>query len=200
MTTSVWKRVAVLGGDGGDADDGVGVFGVDVEDGNGQALGDVGGEARGVGLFGLGGEAEEVVDDDVDGAADGVAVDAGEIEGFGPDALAGEGGVAVDDDGQDLIAVHRAPMRSCAARARPMATGSTASRWLGLETRCRATVPPVRAANRRWRPCGTSRHRRRGCCAGSTSSNLAKISAGGRPMVLTMTLRRPRWLMPRMAR
>ena len=41
-TTSEWKRVAVLGGDGGDADDGFGVFGVDVEDGDGQALGEVG--------------------------------------------------------------------------------------------------------------------------------------------------------------
>ena len=96
--------MAVLGGEGGDADDGVGVFGVDVEDGDGQALGEVGGEARGVGLFGEGGEAEQVVDDDLDGAADVVAVQGGEVEGFGPDALAGEGGVAVDDHGEDLAA------------------------------------------------------------------------------------------------
>ena len=34
---------------------------------------------------------------------------------------------------------------------------------------------------------------------GSTSSNLAKMSAGERPMVLVMTLRRPRWLMAIMA-
>ena len=46
------EAMAVLGGDGGDADDGVGVFGVDVEDGRGEALGDVSGEARGVGLLG----------------------------------------------------------------------------------------------------------------------------------------------------
>ncbi len=93
---------AVVGGDGGDADYGFGVLGVDVEDGDGEALGEVGGEARGVGLLGVGGEAEQVVDDDLDGAADGEAVDGGEVEGFGPDALAGEGGVAVDDHGEDL--------------------------------------------------------------------------------------------------
>ncbi len=97
------EGVAVVGGEGGDADDGFGVLGVDVEDGDGQALGEVGGEARAVGLFGIGGEAEQVVDDDLDGAADGEAVDGGEIEGLGPDALAGEGGVAVDDHGQSLF-------------------------------------------------------------------------------------------------
>ena len=46
-----------------------------MEDGDGQALGEVGGEAGGVELFGVGGEAEQVVDDDVDGAADGEAVE-----------------------------------------------------------------------------------------------------------------------------
>ena len=97
------ELVAILGGEGGDADDGGGIFGVDVEDGDGQAFGEVGGEARGVRFFGLGGESDEVVDDDVDAAADGVAVDAGEVQGLGPDALAGEGGVAVDDDGEDAV-------------------------------------------------------------------------------------------------
>ena len=70
------ELVAILGSEGGDADDGGGIFGVDVEDGDGQALGEVGGEARGVRFFGLGGESDEVVDDDVDAAADRVAVDA----------------------------------------------------------------------------------------------------------------------------
>ncbi len=52
------EGLAVLGGEGGDADYGAGVFGVDVEDGDGEALGEVGGEARGVGFGGKGGEAE----------------------------------------------------------------------------------------------------------------------------------------------
>ena len=39
------KAMTEFGGDGGDADDCVGILGVDVKDGDGQALGDVGGEA-----------------------------------------------------------------------------------------------------------------------------------------------------------
>ncbi len=97
------ETLAVLGGDGGDAHGGVGVFAVDVEDGDRQALGEVGGEAGGVGLFGVGGEAEEVVGDDVQGAADGVAGERGEVEGFGGDSLPCEGCVAVEDDGKDLL-------------------------------------------------------------------------------------------------
>ncbi len=98
------EGLAVLGCEGSDADDGCGVFGVDVEDGDGEAFGEVGGKTRGVGFAGQGGEAEEVVDDDLDGAADVVAVEGGEVEALGGDALAGEGGVAVDDHGEDLIA------------------------------------------------------------------------------------------------
>ena len=98
------EGLAVFGGDGSDADDGLGVFGVDVEDGDGEALGEVGGEAGGVGFAGEGGEAEEVVDDDLDGSTDVVAVQGGEVEALGPYALAGEGGVAVDDHGEDLAA------------------------------------------------------------------------------------------------
>ena len=97
------EALAVLGGDGGDAHGGVGVFAVDVEDGDGQALGEVGGEARGVGLFRVGGEAEEVVGDDVHRAADVVAGERGDVERFGGDALTGEGCVAVKDDGKDLL-------------------------------------------------------------------------------------------------
>jgi hypothetical protein len=44
--------VAVFGGDAGDADDGVDVFAVDVENGNRLAARDAGGEARGV-FFGI---------------------------------------------------------------------------------------------------------------------------------------------------
>ncbi len=97
------EGLAIVGGEGGDAGDGFGVFGVDVEDGDGQALGEVGGEARGVGFFRQGGEAEEIVDDDLDRSSDVVAVEGGEVEGLGGDALAGEGGVAVDDHGEDFL-------------------------------------------------------------------------------------------------
>ncbi len=97
------EALAVLGGDSGDAHGRVGVFAVDVEDGDGQALGEVGGKAGGVRLVGVGGEAEEVVGDDVQGAADVVAGERGHVERLGGDALAGEGCVAVKDDGEDVL-------------------------------------------------------------------------------------------------
>ena len=103
------EGVAVFGGKRGDAHDGSGIFGVDVEDGDGQAAREIGGEARGVGLVGLGGEADEVVDDDVNATADGEAFDFGEIQGFGPDALTGEGGVSVNGDGEDAVDAVGAP-------------------------------------------------------------------------------------------
>ena len=65
--------VAVFGGEAGDADDSIHVFAVDVEDGDGLAAGDAGGEAGGVFFEIAGGEAEKIVDDDVNGAADGEA-------------------------------------------------------------------------------------------------------------------------------
>jgi hypothetical protein len=97
------ELVAIVGGDGGDAHDSFGVFGVDVEDGNRKALGEIAGEARGVRLIGVRGEAEQVVGDDLDCSADVVAVQRGEVQRFGGDALAGEGSVAVDDDGKNFL-------------------------------------------------------------------------------------------------
>ena len=44
------------------------------------------------------------------------------------------------------------------------ATGSTASRWLGFETRCICTYAVDRGESRS-RPCDTSRRRRPACCA-----------------------------------
>jgi hypothetical protein len=98
------EAMAEFRSDSRDADDCVGVLGIDVEDGNWEALGDVGGEARGVGLLGNRGEAEQVIDDDVDGAADLEAGERSEDQAFGQDSLAGEGGVSVHDDGEDLVA------------------------------------------------------------------------------------------------
>ena len=74
---------------------------------------------------------------------DGKAVHSDEIHGLGPDALTGECSVAVNDEKQHLFSAI-APCRTCLARVRPMATGSTASRWLGFETRWSATLLPLR--------------------------------------------------------
>jgi hypothetical protein len=54
---------------------------------------------------GRGGEADLVVDDDVDAAAGAVALDAGKLQAFGHDALAGKGRVAVQEDRQDRDAL-----------------------------------------------------------------------------------------------
>ncbi len=91
------ELVAVVDGHAGDADDGVDVFGVHVEDGNRLAAGDAGREARGMFFDVAGGESEEIVDDDVNGAADGVAGKVGVIHGFGEDALSGEGSISVNE-------------------------------------------------------------------------------------------------------
>ena len=78
------------------------VLAVDVEDGDRQPPRDVGGEARGVQVPGLGGEADQVVDDDVDRAADVEAGEVGQVERLGERPLAGEGGVAVEEDRHHL--------------------------------------------------------------------------------------------------
>ena len=56
-----------------------------------------------------GGEADLVVDDDVDRAESAVAARLGQVQGLHDHALAGEGGIAVHDDGQHLAAVLVAP-------------------------------------------------------------------------------------------
>ena len=100
-------------------------------------------------LRGARGKADQVVDDDVDGATNGVSPQIGEIQRFRPDALAGKGRVAMHNDPERLFRTRRRagqlrtvdmPCRDCLARARPIATGSTASRWLGLETRVNADL------------------------------------------------------------
>ncbi|MGC4031228.1 MAG: hypothetical protein QM754_05710 [Tepidisphaeraceae bacterium] len=86
-------------------EDGFGVVAVDVEDRGLDGLGAVGAVGREAGVFGDGGEADLVVDDQVDRAAGLVAGQLREVQGFGDDALAAEGGVAVQADRDELGAV-----------------------------------------------------------------------------------------------
>ena len=86
-----------------------GIVAVDVEDRRLDALGDVGRVRRGARELRAGGEADLVVDDEVDGAAGRVAGQAREAQAFPDDALAGEGGVAVDQDRQHRVALARRP-------------------------------------------------------------------------------------------
>ncbi len=94
------ELVAVFDRHAGDAHDRIYVFAIHVENGNGLAAGDAGGEARGVLFVIVRGESEKIIDDDVDGAADGVALEIGVVHGLGEDALSGERGITVDEQGQ----------------------------------------------------------------------------------------------------
>jgi hypothetical protein len=79
-----------------------GIVAVDVEDRRLDRLGDVRRVRRGPRELRAGGEADLVVDHEMDGAAGAVAGQAGEAETFGDDPLAGKGGVAVEQDREHL--------------------------------------------------------------------------------------------------
>ena len=79
---------------------GLGVVGVDVDDRDVEALGEVGRVAGGARVLHVGGEADLVVGDEVERAAGAVALERAEVERLGHDALAGERRVAVDGDRQ----------------------------------------------------------------------------------------------------
>ena len=81
----------------------LGVVAVDVEDGelrHARHVGRVDGRAP---RLRRRGEADLVVDDDVDGAARAVAFQLGELQGLHHDALPGEGRVAVEQDGERAV-------------------------------------------------------------------------------------------------
>jgi hypothetical protein len=77
----------------------LGVVGVDVDDGDGEALGQVAGVQGAAARRRVGGVAHLVVGDDVDCATGVITRETREIEGLGHDPLAWEGGIAVHEDG-----------------------------------------------------------------------------------------------------
>ena len=91
------EEAAELEGEGGDEADGLGIVAIHVEDGGLDHLGYVGAVARGARILRQGGEADLVIDDEMERAAGAIAGELGEVERLGHDALAGEGGVAVDE-------------------------------------------------------------------------------------------------------
>ena len=86
----------------GDLGDGLGILAVHVEDGAAEQPHQVGRVARAARVARLGGEADLVVDDDVNRPAGRVAREAGEVQRLGVDALADERGVAVDEERHHL--------------------------------------------------------------------------------------------------
>ncbi len=75
---------------------GFGVVSVDVEHGSVDHQRDIGAIAGGAGLIGIGGEADLIVDDQMNGAAGVVAINLRKVQSLGDNALPGHGGVTVD--------------------------------------------------------------------------------------------------------
>ncbi len=90
-----------LGRDLGGVDHRFGIVAVGVEDRRLDHLGDVGGVGRGAGEARIGGEADLVVDDEVDRAGGAMAAQPGKAEALRHHALTGEGGVAMDEKRHD---------------------------------------------------------------------------------------------------
>ena len=82
-----------------------GFLAVDVEDGCLDHFRDVRGIGRGAGVGRHRGEADLVIDDEVDRAAGAVSGELGKVEQLRDRALAGEGRITVDQDGEDALAV-----------------------------------------------------------------------------------------------
>ena len=117
------------------------IFAVDVEDRDLQHLRDVGGvEARSP-FAGRRREADLVVDDDVQRAADGVASESLRlsVSWMMPSPANAASPWTSSARPRSRAA---SPTRSCLARMRPSATGLTNSRWLGLKHSDRCTFCP----------------------------------------------------------
>ena len=98
------EALAELGGDAADMDYRLDVVAVDVEDRRLRHLGDLGRVARGAGRARVGGEADLVVDHEVNRAPGPVALDVRQPEGLGDDSLPAERRVAVHQEPENLLA------------------------------------------------------------------------------------------------
>ena len=92
------ELLAEGGGEPDRADAGGDVVGIDMDDRQVEALGNVRGVASGAALLGVGGETQLVVRDHVQGAAGGVALELGQVEDLGHHALRRKRGVAMNQD------------------------------------------------------------------------------------------------------
>src|SRR5256885_12568905 len=108
---------AIFGGEPAGANHSIRIFGVDVKNRNGLPLGDIRGKQGRVFLLGPGGEADQIIDNDVNGTAHGVGLEVREIQSFRPNSLAGEGSVAVHHDGDDLLSAAWTEARLLRARS-----------------------------------------------------------------------------------
>ena len=98
------KALAEFEGQLNDGSGGERIVPIDVEDGEAERFSWSGAVASGAGVLGYCGKGDLVIDDNVDGAASAVALEAGEVEGFGDDALSNESAVSVNEDGDNFFA------------------------------------------------------------------------------------------------
>src|SRR5438270_9916307 len=96
------EGISVIEGHAGDAHDGIHILAVHMENRNRLPLGNIGCKTRRVQLARKGGEAQRVVDNDMNRAAHSVAFEIGEIERFGPHALAGKSRVTMNQQWKKL--------------------------------------------------------------------------------------------------
>ena len=99
------ELLAIFQGDLGREDDGIRVVSVGVKDGRFGELRDLGAMTASAAFVGVGREPDLIISDDVQRAADLVALELSQVEGFHDDALAGESRVAVQEDGQGFRAI-----------------------------------------------------------------------------------------------
>ena len=119
------------------------IVGVDVEDRRLGHLRDVGAIERAAGVARVRrGEADLVVDDDVDGAARVVAAGLRHVERFLDDALPGDRRIAVDQHRQHLVALARRRADAAARAPSPRPPGRPLSRCDGLNASVRCIGPP----------------------------------------------------------
>ena len=189
------ELIAVFDGHASDANHRVHIFAIDVEDGNRLASRDAGGEARGM-LFGVaGGESEKIVDDDVNGAADGVAGKVGVVHGLGENALSGECSVAVNQQWQIFFA---------SAFTAAVLFGASAADGDGIDGFEMAGIRNQMDVNFVAAPRGVFAGRAHVILNVAGAENAARVDVfesgkdffGGRLATWAITLRRPRWLMP----
>ena len=117
------EGVAVLERDATDTYDGVYVFSVNVENGNGLSARELRGKPRRVQLVPTRGEAQQVIDNHVHSTADSVALEIGEVKSLRSDALSGESSVAMHQKRQVLL---------CAACAHAVLLGAGSSDGYGV--------------------------------------------------------------------
>ena len=96
------ELLPVFGRHLGAEDDRLGIIAVDMKDRRLDQLGDVRRIGRGARIARIGGEADLVVDDEMQRAAGPVAAQARKTEAFGHHALSGKSGVAVDEERQSF--------------------------------------------------------------------------------------------------